>query len=285
MFDQLRDRLTITGQIVTRSALRIGGERTTDPTLSDLPLLRDDRGQPFIPGASFKGVLRSSAEALVRATVRDPHRGACEPFITETEKENAVICLTRQEANKLKNKIKENDKDLTKAILARLCMACQTFGSPWLASHLSVADLPVDKDSWIGHVETRHGVAIDRDTGTAAEKKLYAYEVVPAGIHFDLTLTLENAKDWQRGMVLAALLPFMRGEGTLGGFTSRGLGWAKLDEGYSVRYWQAKDANSLLELALALTRGDEISLVRQQEWVKTFHDELRHRAQKESTHA
>lgn len=285
MFDQLKNRLTISGQIVTRSALRIGSGRATDPTAPDLPLLRDDLGRPFIPGASFKGVLRSNAEALVRATVGDPHQGACEPFDTETEKEEeAVICLAAKKLGQLKKneKIKDNDKALTETILDHLCMACQTFGSPWLAAHLSVADLLVDEDSWIGHTETRHGVAIDRDTGTAAEKKLYTYEVVPAGTCFDLRLTLENTKDWQRGMVLAGLLPFMRGESALGGFTSRGLGWAEIDERYTIRYWQADGADSLLELALGLTQGDEIPLNQQQDWVEAFRDELRDRAWKET---
>jgi len=281
MFDQLRNRLTISGQIVTRSALRIGSGRATDPTAPDLPLLRDGRGRPFIPGASFKGVLRSNAEALVRAVVRDLHRGACEPFDTEKE-EGAVICLTAKKVSDLKKQFPDDDERLTWDILDHLCMACQTFGSPWLAAHLSAADLPVDKNSWSGHIETRHGVAIDRDTGTAADKKLYTYEVVPAGTHFNLFLTLENAEDWQRGMVLAGLLPFIRGEGALGGFTSRGMGWARLDKEYSVRYWQANGADSLLELVLGLTQGDVVPLTQQQRWVKVFRDELRDRAQEEA---
>lgn len=283
MFDQLRNRITITGQIVTRSALRIGSGRATAPTVSDLPLLQDDLGRPFIPGASFKGVLRSNAEALVRAVVHDRCKGACEPFVTETEKEeDVVICLAAQDVSDLKDEFKDDDESLTQKILARLCMACQTFGSPWLAAHLSVADLLVDEDSWSGRVETRHGVAIDRDTGTAAEKALYTYEVIPAGTCFDLALTLVNAEDWQRGMLLAGLLPFIRGEGTLGGFTSRGLGWAKLSEGYSMHYWKANGADSLLELALGLTQGDEMPLTQQQGWVEVFRDELRDRAQKEA---
>jgi CRISPR-associated RAMP protein (TIGR02581 family) len=283
MFDQLGNRLTISGQIVTCSALHVGSGRTTDPTAPELPLLRDDQGRPFIPGASFKGVLRSNVEALVRAVVRGRRRGACEPFVTE-EEEDAVICLTAKKVSDLKREeeLKDNDKALTEAILTRLCMVCLTFGSPWLAGHLSVADLLVDEDFWSGRVETRHGVAIDRDTGTAAPKKLYAYEVVPAGFSFNLSLTLENAEDWQRGMVLAGLLPFIRGEGAVGGFTSRGLGWARLDEGYSVRYWEGNGADSLLELALGLTVGGEIPRTRQQKWVKAFRDELRHRAQKEA---
>jgi len=287
MFDQLRNRLTISGQIVTRSALRIGSGRTTDPTTPELPFLRDGLGRPFIPGASFKGVLRSNVEALVRAVVHDRRRGACEPFVTAAKgeaegKEEAVICLTAQEISDLKDKFKGDDEALTQAILDRLCMVCQTFGSPWLAAHLSVADLLVDEGSWSGRVETRHGVAIDRDTGTAAPKKLYTYEVVPAGTSFNLSLTLENGEDWQRGMVLAGLLPFIRGEGAVGGFTNRGLGWARLDEGYSVRYWEANGADSLLELALGLTQGDEVPLSRQREWIESFRDELRRRARKEA---
>jgi CRISPR-associated RAMP protein (TIGR02581 family) len=277
MFDQLRNRLTIRGQIVTRSALRIGSGRSTEATASVLPLLQDDFGRPFIPGASFKGVLRSNAAAIVRAAVDDRRRGACEPF---TEKaDGTVICLTAKEIAEFKDKFGDDDLKLTETILNHLCLVCQTFGSPWLASHLSVADLLVDEDSWTGRVETRHSVAIDRDTGTAAHQKLYTYDVVPAGTRFNLLIVLENVQDWQCGMVLTGLLPFIRGEGAVGGFTSRGLGWVKLDEAYTVRYWEANGASSLLELALGLSRGDTIPLTKQQRWVGVFRGKLRARAQ------
>jgi CRISPR/Cas system CSM-associated protein Csm3 (group 7 of RAMP superfamily) len=59
MFDTFKNRLEITGTLRTITALRISAGRSTEPIGSDLPVIKDALGRPLIPGASFKGALRS----------------------------------------------------------------------------------------------------------------------------------------------------------------------------------------------------------------------------------
>ena len=68
------------------------------------------------------------------------------------------------------------------------------------------------------------------DTETAEDGLLYDYEVVPAGSRFGFELALENAADWQMGMLLLALRPWQAGQVQIGGFRSRGLGYVQLIE-------------------------------------------------------
>src|SRR5215210_6520455 len=71
-FDTLQSRLRFTGELIARTGLRIGAGRDTDVAGHDLPVMRDANGHPFIPGASFKGVLRAQIEALLRGLSDDP---------------------------------------------------------------------------------------------------------------------------------------------------------------------------------------------------------------------
>jgi CRISPR/Cas system CSM-associated protein Csm3 (group 7 of RAMP superfamily) len=59
MFDTFKNRLEITGILTTVTALRISAGRSSEPIGSDLPVIKDAIGRPFIPGSSFKGALRS----------------------------------------------------------------------------------------------------------------------------------------------------------------------------------------------------------------------------------
>lgn len=221
MFHKFESRLRLKGDIVAETALRIGGGRSIEPTGTDLPVVKDAFGRPYIPGSSFKGVLRSRVEQLIRSQIHGK-TGACIP--TDLKE----CCITSGDMEKLKKKNKEDEK-LTEEILSRMCLVCHLFGSPWFASRIYVKDLLVDKNLWFDQFQIRNGVAMDRDTETASEGMLYDYEVVPADTRFKCEIVVENAKAWQLGMLMMGLLPFERGEIALGGATSRGLGRVRVE--------------------------------------------------------
>lgn len=227
MFDKLQSRLELSGWLTAETAFRIGAGRSTEVTGTDLPVVRDASGRPYIPGSSFKGVLRSRLESIVRAVCDDP-KVVCNPT------ENEEWCIPTPEMRKLKEQVREmdvrqRDEALTERIMRGSCLLCRTFGSPWLASKVLVRDLLVDESLWFGQFQVRDGVAIDRDTETAAEGKLYDYEVVPSGIRFYFRLLVENGEPWQWGMVFLGLKAFEHGGVPIGGSKSRGLGWVKLN--------------------------------------------------------
>lgn len=264
MFDTFENRLTLTGTLVTQTGFRIGAGRRTEPVGTDLPIIRDAVGRPFIPGSSFKGVLRTQAEQIVRAIAGS--EGACIPTGQEEER-----CIPRTEMATIRERYTD-DVALAEAVWDGSCLVCRTFGSPWLASHVQVRDLLVDEATWFGQFQVRDGVAIDRDKGTVGEGLLYNYETVPAGTRFACHILLENADPWQRGLLWLGLRPFIAGDAALGGFTSRGLGWVKLED-YALRLVEPN--GDPLALIDALT--EEAPLVAEgepSEWVQTLKEEL-----------
>lgn len=263
LFYSFESRLVLRGRLMTTTALRIGAGRSLEPTGTDLPVLRDALGRPFVPGSSFKGVLRSRMEALLRSLAPDGQekRWACNPLDEDeqcirrgkvrTDRTKAWTDYTttdpvgigdlQAQASELEKKAQQeakrnNQKDyhrkdhfLTELVGEHTCLACLLFGSPWLASHVQVRDWLVDETFWLGQFQERDGVAIDRDTETASEKKLYSYEVVPAGTVFEGVIIAENAEAWQLGLLMAGLNEFEHGSLALGGATSRGLGGVTLE--------------------------------------------------------
>jgi CRISPR-associated RAMP protein (TIGR02581 family) len=148
--------------------------------------------------------------------------------------------------------IKEDEEPVPfdRVLMDHTCWACRVFGAPWLASCVLIRDLTVDEATWFGHYQLRDGVALDRDTETASEGKLYQFEAVPAGVRFHFELVADNLQPEEKGLLFMSLHAFERGEVPLGGARSRGLGAVKLTD------VQVDEIPS----ALALVRGETRSL-------------------------
>ncbi|MFE4108369.1 type III CRISPR-associated RAMP protein Csx7 [Almyronema epifaneia] len=222
MFDIFKSRLEISGILTTVTSLRISQGRSLEPIGSDLPVVKDSLGKPLIPGSSFKGALRSRLESFLRGILGDSRKLVANPAIEEE------WSLTANEINLLKEQ-HDNDAALTAAILAETDLVSRLFGSPWISSKFQVRDLTVLPDTWFGQYQERDGVSIDRDTETAADKKLYDFQVVPAGTPFEFKAVVENAEDWELGLLMIGLHQFESEQIPLGGGRSRGLGVVKLN--------------------------------------------------------
>ena len=146
---------------------------------------------------------------------------------------------------------------------------CQLFGSLWYASKLQIRDLHVQPGSWVQSISATGRVfAIDRDTETASDGKLYDYEVVPAGVVFDFHAIIDNAEDWQLGMLYLGLSAFEKGELTIGGGSSRGLGAIEL----SIDSSSYIDKHHIMQYLTDDDYGDEDADWKP--WVKAFHDKI-----------
>jgi CRISPR-associated RAMP protein (TIGR02581 family) len=219
MFDTFKNRLEITGKLTTITALRISAGRSTEPIGTDLPVIKDALGQPLIPGSSFKGALRSRLESFLRGI---DDKFAANPAIQEE------WSITSQQMKELKESF-DNDQLLTEEIIKKTDLISRLFGSPWIASKFQVRDLTVVPDTWFGQYQERDGVSIHRDTETAADGKLYDFQVVPASTQFDFRAVVENAEDWELGLLMIGLHQFETEQIPLGGGRSRGLGVVKLN--------------------------------------------------------
>ncbi|WP_035991672.1 CRISPR-associated RAMP protein Csx7 [Leptolyngbya sp. KIOST-1] len=219
MFHIFKNRLEITGTLTTITALRISQGRSTEPIGSDLPVVKDSLGRPLIPGSSFKGAMRSRLEAFMRGI--DPTL-AKEPSELVSQAMNSHV-------KTLKEQHKDDDQALTKALDNLTDEVSKVFGTPWQASKFQVQDLMVEADTWFGQYQERDGVAIDRDTETASDGKLYDFQVVPAGTSFEFKAVVENADPWELGLLMVGLHQFEAQQIPLGGGKSRGLGVVSLE--------------------------------------------------------
>jgi CRISPR-associated protein Csm3 len=215
-FHALKQRLRLSGQIVTRTALRVGSGGSGERDATKLPVLRDAEGYPFLPGGSLKGALRSTIEALVRGANRPRSTGlwACDPLL---EEEHGGACGYHERG--ARGTVEPDDH----------CAVCRLLGSRVVGSHVRFGDALVhltDKDRAERRIpiEVRDGVAINRDLRRQHGTLKYDFEVVPPGTRFDVEVFVENPQGWAMGLLLLGFDQIKDGFTALGGFTSRGLG-------------------------------------------------------------
>jgi CRISPR-associated RAMP protein (TIGR02581 family) len=225
MFDTFKNRLELTGTLTTVTALKIGAGRSIEVTDPDVPVIKDANGYPLIPGSSFKGALRSRLESFLRGInpgfAHDPSELSSSFWMNQVKE-------IKQDAERIKN---DHDRDfrITNELKKITDKASFLFGSPWLAGKLQIRDLTVQDGNWFGQYQERDGVAIDRDTETAADKRKYDFQVVPAGTIFDFKAAAENLEEAELGLLMLGLTQFENEMIPLGGGRSRGLGVVKLE--------------------------------------------------------
>ena len=219
-------RYVFKGNLVLQTGLHIGG-RDTVFSSSEHPVIRTPDGQPFIPGSSFKGAFRSTVERLAPSIA-----GIWSCGLTDEGGEDG--CIGPQGAAQKKfNETRDpkwSDDKLLSELESKLCHTCQLFGSPYAASKITFADLYLTKEYVDGIIQIRDGVAIDRDSERAVNKRLFEYEVVAPTLLFGLEILLEDPTDIDMGLTCLGLSEFMSGFGYLGGKRSRGLGQTKLED-------------------------------------------------------
>lgn len=250
-FEVFKNRLEITGTLRTVTALRISAGRSSEPIGSDLPVMKDALGRPFIPGSSFKGALRSRLESFLRGIFGNNRKLVANPANEDQ------WSITAKEIKQFKEKFLD-DATLTAEIIKQTDLISSLFGSPWFASKFQVRDLTIQnpQDNWFGQYQERDGVAIDRDTETAADGKLYDFQVVPAGTPFEFKAVVENAEEWELGLLMIGLHQFETQQIPLGGGRSRGLGVVELEID-QMRWIDVENAPQfLLEYLKKLVNGD-----------------------------
>ncbi len=222
-------------QLTCRTGLHIGAGKGGDLVGSELPILRDASERPLIPGSSLRGILRSGVEALSRTLQLD--RIACQPtrpspgippalaqlwsHLDIAERMFGYVPQTREEAEKV--------------------------GSAY-GSRLQISDAACLGEPY---VELRDGVAISRETRTAAGSAKFDLEVVPAGTVFHGFVRFKNPADHELGLLAQAFWMLDQGMLLLGGKTARGLGWIEV----AVTEPKVFDAKEILKRSVRIDPG------------------------------
>jgi CRISPR-associated RAMP protein (TIGR02581 family) len=187
--------------------------------------------EPFIPGSSLKGVIRSYAEKICRS-LRDAPVPVCLPYLdvgtkTVGEKNQASCGLRLTQYAKTFHK-----KNIPTPDIYRIsCPACRLFGSHYFIGRLETSDGYLSdsfKESGNAVFETRDGVAIDRLTGGPVNGAKYDLEVLTKG-EFHTRITVRNFERWQLGLLGLVLRDMAEGLIRIGMGKSRGLGRFRAD--------------------------------------------------------
>lgn len=246
LLDKFYNKIIIKGTLVGLSAIHIGtGQEGYSPQDVDNGIIRNGvTGEPFIPGSSLKGILRAYIESLLPnmggeyeqccIVTEEPCLGKNDSMITYIDENGKVVKKTLREA---KNILKNKPQELSLALYENVCPICRIFGSQVMASKVQISDASV-KGKYV--IEKRDGVAIDRDSGTAAVGKKYDFECVSAGTEFEFCMTINNLEDEYKEMIQFCIEYLQSGEARLGGRKSIGLGAVQLKD---VAYYQIKPEN------------------------------------------
>lgn len=302
LWDTFESRLIINATLRAETAMRIGagGDDAAHPSASDLPVLRGADDQPYIPGSSLRGVVRSQVERIVRTLepVASAGQGACNPtdnrtWCIQAERMEVWRQALRggtaaaakdtngsgtadakkqwwQEAtNALEDANSDVDKALADLVWGQSCRVCRAFGNAWLAARIRMADLHLQADSMVG-IERRDGVAIDRDKETVQHK--YDFEIIPRAASFNLQITAENLAPAERGLLWLGLRELMDGHVLLGGFKGRGLGRAGLQQ-LAIQMVDAADRQALRRYLLNRAMSDVTPAI-MDEWLAVLLQEV-----------
>ncbi|MDH7487492.1 MAG: RAMP superfamily CRISPR-associated protein [Anaerolineae bacterium] len=230
-------RYRFEGTLTSVTGLHVGSGQGDFST--DARFVRTGDGRPYIPGSSFKGALRSAVERMaaslqgvgpggmpLRTCLLDGSSGLGDPNCPTVHQGWQTAFSQAREKGLSELDI---ERWLYQGVApfqdVTLCDTCRLFGSPYVASKVAVQDLYLQAPT---HTEVRHGVGIDRDTGTARAQIKFDYETVPAQVAFEFRLLAESLTRRELGLLCCGLRQWEQGDVTLGGNSSRGLGGCEL---------------------------------------------------------
>ncbi len=193
--------------------IKTGQANVGGTDMSFVRTYRHGKSQPFLPGSSLKGVVRSHCEKICR-TLRNNPIPVCLPYM---EERNAATAQEREQLSCGHFM----DKVTSWRAYALSCPVCRLFGSLKFTGRCSISDAYVTGEPPIE--EKRDGVAIDRLSGGAASRAKYDLQVLVKGT-FEATVDVRNFERWQMGLLGLTLADMEDGLVRLGSGKSRGLG-------------------------------------------------------------
>lgn len=187
-------------------------------------------GEPFIPGSSLKGLIRSYAEKICR-TLKDDPVPVCLPYLKpgneDPREQRQASCGLLLEKYKKRYNL---ERVPSPTVYQVSCPICRMFGSHEFIGRCATSDAYLTKDfreSGSPSLEIRNGVAIDRFTGGTVPGALYDLEVLTRG-EFSTSIEIRNFERWQLGLLGLVLRDMEEEKLRIGFGKSKGLGKFKI---------------------------------------------------------
>ena len=250
LLDKFHNKYIIEGELVAESPICIGaGGNDFKPTATDNPIIRDEKGNPFIPGTSLKGVIRLFIERILSADIIEGLT-SCNILIDKKQKN----CICNEDIQNIKKDPEKYAKDkgytdldssdkekmISMLIYMGQCDVCKIFGGHGFGSKIKINDAKLIGDKAI--IQRRDGVAIDRETLTALDGHKYDFECVAPGTRFNFSMTVDNLDDKHKKLLKVIINVLKNSEISVGGKTSVGLGNIKLN---NMKICEIKDKDKL----------------------------------------
>jgi CRISPR-associated RAMP protein (TIGR02581 family) len=229
--------------------IKSGLATISGPDMAFVETYRKGHREPYLPGSSLKGVIRSHAERIAR-TLKSP--SACEPFWNEDiQKEVRNRGSERAETISCGERFKQREKNLDETInnptaYKESCPACRLFGSTYYGGRFAVSDayLVSEPDRPSHRLQQRDGVGIDRFTGGASKRAKFDLEVLTDAV-FQCKLRVRNFEVWQLGWLAYVVQDFKDEMIQIGSGKSRGLGRVRGEIESVIVSYVLGDANQL----------------------------------------
>jgi len=273
--DPFLNRYRIEGTLTTISPLHVGNgaeverkglnapdNKTANPATPNEPsekpvkisaIATDYQNAPMIPGSSIKGAVRSYLLQVMTAA--------------HVEKEGSDIMAADRNYSLWKKEHPDQTAQID-AMRTKASVLERLFGTPFSESKIEFWD--AEKSSTVIKVPPSlkdpkkppfwcpkrctyvdQSVAINPETGTAFNKKLFHYEVVPPGMSFKLTIAGQNIVYIELGMLLFGLYAFNSSLWplTLGAMSNRGFGRFRFHLN-TIRYLDKNDVSDWVREAV-----------------------------------
>lgn len=105
---RINSRIMLNGKLITTTGLHIGSGGSLEPVGSDNLVIRDALGNPFIPASSFKGVVRSKAEEILRTI--NIKKNSCNLWACEVTGGESSWCVKKEDFDTWKDEWEKRRK-------------------------------------------------------------------------------------------------------------------------------------------------------------------------------
>lgn len=258
---KIHNKIIFSGLLKLVTGLHVGSGRMAFET--DATVMKDSKGNPYIPGSSLKGVIRTVSERMHQLVLNE---GALKVPVCFLAEDNCN--LNSDFKDRLEQAVTE--EDVSDLIDEGICPACQLFGSTFRASKIIIHDSYFSGlEGTSAHTTVRHSVAIDRETGTAKEGAKYDYEVVDADQTFHFKIEGENMSLQDEKLLMIALNELSLGHIQVGGKSSRGLGVVRLED-LKVHKYNFDDLNDKKAYLTSIVTNEHDHSMTIENWQETI---------------